>query len=206
MQALNKYDKEQIVIKLHQEGKTIRDIASAAHMSFSDIGKIMKRIDGRANDTDLRSKTKATQALHMFNNGKKPIDVAIELDISYSEVEELQQEYWALKELYDLAFVYMENKNDLPSIMKLFKLLKQNKMLGEKYILKLLKYAGHDLASLENKIRKLTSDVIDLELTKKDLKNTIMLQRAQLSDLGQAIIRYQIERNKNQKCYSQKSN
>jgi hypothetical protein len=198
MQALNKYDKEQIVIKLHQEGKTIRDMASAAHMSFSDIGKIMKRIDGRANDTDLRSKTKATQALHMFNNGKKPIDVAIELDISYSEVEELQQEYWALKELYDLAFVYMENKNDLPSIMKLFKLLKQNKMLGEKYILKLLKYAGHDLASLENKIRKLTSDVIDLELTKKDLKNTIMLQRAQLSDLGQAIIRYQIERNKNQ--------
>jgi hypothetical protein len=116
VQVLNKHDKEQLVIKLHQEGKTIRDIASAAHMSFSDIGKIMKRVDGRANDTDLRSKTKATQALHMFNNGKKPIEVAIELDISYSEVEELQQEYWALKELYDLAFAYMENKNDLPSL------------------------------------------------------------------------------------------
>jgi hypothetical protein len=75
--------------------------------------------------------------------------------------------------------------------MKLFKLLKQNRMLGEKHILKLLKYTGHDLPSLENKIRKLTSDVIELEFRKRDLNNTIMLQRAQLSDLGQAIIKYQ---------------
>lgn len=85
MQVLNRHDKEQLVIKLHQEGKTIRDIASTAHMSFSDIGKIIKRIDGRANDTDLSSKTKAIQALHMFNIGKKPIDVAIELDLPESE-------------------------------------------------------------------------------------------------------------------------
>ena len=48
MQALlNKKEKEQLVIQLYQDGKTIRDIASAAHMSFSDIGKIIKRIDGK---------------------------------------------------------------------------------------------------------------------------------------------------------------
>jgi hypothetical protein len=29
---------------------------------------------------------------------KKPIDIAVELDISYSKVFELQQEYFALKE------------------------------------------------------------------------------------------------------------
>jgi hypothetical protein len=185
MQVLNKYEKEQLVIKLHQEGKTIRDISSAAHMSFSDIGKIIHRADGITSDTDLSSKTKATQALFLYEQGKKPIDVAIELDIPYTEVEELQQEYWALKELYDLAFVYMEIKNDLPSFMKLFKLLKQNKMLGEKHISKILRYTGHDIPSLENKIRKLISDVVELELTKKDLNNTIMLQHAQLSDLGQ---------------------
>ena len=57
--------------------------------------------------------------------------------------------------------------------------------------LKVLKYAGHDLPLLENKIRKLTSDVIELELRKKDLNNTIMLQHAQLSDLGQVITKYQ---------------
>jgi hypothetical protein len=58
-------------------------------------------------------------------------------------------------------------------------------MLSKQHISKILKYAGHDLPSLESKIRKLTNEIIDLELMKKDLNNTIMLQRAQLSDLGQ---------------------
>ena len=47
MQVLNRYDKEKLVIKLHQEGKTIRQIAKVAHLSFGDIGKIIRRIDGR---------------------------------------------------------------------------------------------------------------------------------------------------------------
>jgi hypothetical protein len=64
-------------------------------------------------------------------------------------------------------------------------------MLTEQDIHRILRYAGHDLPSLENKIRKLTSDVIELECQKKDLNNTIVLQRAQLSDLGQTIIKYQ---------------
>ena len=47
MQALlNKKEKEQLVIQLYQDGKTIRDIAHAAHLSFGDIGKIIKRLDG----------------------------------------------------------------------------------------------------------------------------------------------------------------
>jgi hypothetical protein len=44
-------------------------------------------------------------------------------------VFELQQEYFALKELYDLAFACMEIGNDLSPFMELFKLLKRNKML-----------------------------------------------------------------------------
>ena len=64
-------------------------------------------------------------------------------------------------------------------------------MLSKQHILKILRYAGHDLPLLENKIQKLTNDIIELEIRKKDLNNTIILQRAQLSDLGQAIIRYQ---------------
>jgi hypothetical protein len=191
MQVLNKYEKEQLVIKLHQDGKTIRDIASTAHMSFSDIGKIIKRIDGD-DDTGsyLSNKSKETKALWLFENGKRPIDVAIELDLPFGQVEELQEEFWALKELYDLVFVYLKIKNDLPSFLKLFKLLKQNKMLGEEYISKLVRHAV-DLPLLESKIRKLRSEIIDLEFKKKDLNDTLTLQNAQLLDLGHAIIKYQ---------------
>jgi hypothetical protein len=190
---LNKKEKQQL-IKLHEEGKNMRDIASTAHMAFGDIGKIIKRLDEQAdnnNETDLSNRSKETQALWLFEHKKRPIDVAIQIDIPYSRVEELQQEYWALKELYDLAFAYIEIKNYLAPFLQLFNLLKKNKMLSEKYISQLLRYACHDLPTLENKIRQLRSDIIDLEYKKKDAKDTLRLWSAQLLDLGQAITKYQ---------------
>ena len=96
---LNKKEKEELVVKLHREGKTIRQIAAAAHLSFSDIGTIIRREDDHDKDNDIetkhfKNKTKTTQALHLFKSGKKPIDVAIELDISANEIEDILQEYW----------------------------------------------------------------------------------------------------------------
>src|SRR5262245_16139356 len=106
---LNKKEKEELVVNLHQENKTIRQIAEIVHMSFKDIGVIIRRINGYDNDkcvdTKLGNKSKASQALWLFEHGKRPIEIAIELDISYSEVIDLQQEYWALKQLYDLPLV-----------------------------------------------------------------------------------------------------
>ena len=71
-------------------------------MSFKDIGAIIRRIDGRDiddnNDIDLSNKSKATQALFLYERGKKPIEVAIELDISASEIEDILQEYWVLNQ------------------------------------------------------------------------------------------------------------
>jgi hypothetical protein len=64
-------------------------------------------------------------------------------------------------------------------------------LVEEKHISKILRYAGYDLPLLENKIRELRSDIIELELRKKDLKDTIKLQSAQLLDLGQAITKFQ---------------
>jgi prefoldin subunit 5 len=129
--------------------------------------------------------------LYLFKSGKKPIDVAIELDMSASEVEEIQQEYWALNQLHELGFLFNEIRNYLPSFIKLFNLLKRNKLLGEERISKFLRYANYDLPSLENKFQKLTGDVIELEWKKRDLNNTIILWKAQLSDLGQTITQYQ---------------
>lgn len=191
---LNKKEKEELVVKLHQENKTIRQIAEIVHMNFKDIGVIIRRIDGQAddnNDIDLSNKSKATQALHLFKHGKKPLDVSIELDLPVNEVHDLQLEFWALNQLYDLPLVYYEIKNDFDSVLELFKQFKKNKMLDQKHISRILKYAGHDLPLLENKIRGLRSEIIDLEFRKKDLNNTIKLQSAQLSDLGQVITKSQ---------------
>ena len=94
--ALNKKDKEEL--RLHQENKTIRQITEAVHVSFGNIGKIIRRLDGRADndgsDLDLSNKSKIIQAFYLFKNRKKPIDVSIDLDIPANEIEDILQEYW----------------------------------------------------------------------------------------------------------------
>ena len=177
--VLNRRDKEQLVVKLHQEGKTIREIAQQIHMSFKDIGSIIRRIDGQDDKTkDVKNKSKDTQALYLFSTGKKPVDVAIELDVSASEVHNMQEEFWALKQQYELAFVYGEIKNFLPSFLKLFQSLKEFGMLNEESLSNFLKYAGHDLPELTYRMQQLANEVIDLESKKKQSIDAL----AQLSD------------------------
>jgi predicted nucleic acid-binding Zn-ribbon protein len=65
-------------------------------------------------------------------------------------------------------------------------------MLGEERISKFLRYIDHDLPELTNRIHRLTNDVIDLELKKRNLQDTVILWNAQLADLAQTITQYQI--------------
>ena len=192
MQVLNKHDKEQLVIKLYEDGKTIRHIASEAHMSFGDIGKIIKRIDGRTNNDDdngidLSNKSKTTQAMFLFKSGKKPIDVAIELDISANEIEDILQEYWVLNGLDGLALVYYEIRNHLTLFLKLFRAMKKLRLVNQKDIQIMLRYTAFDIPYLENRKHILTNEIINLEDRRRNLNQKLVLWNAQLSDLGKAI-------------------
>jgi chromosome segregation ATPase len=92
-----------------------------------------------------------------------------------------------LNKLHELAFLFNEIKNNLPSFIKLFNLLKRNKMLGEELISKFLRYANQDLPSLENKIQKLTGDVIDLEWKKKQSQDIIEILNSSISELRKSL-------------------
>jgi transposase len=188
--VLNRRDKEQLVIKLHQEGKTIREIAQQIHMSFKDIGTIIRRIDGQEDETEpkeLKNKSKDTQALYLFSIGKTPLEVTIELDLTTTVVHEIQEEFWALNQLHELNFVYDEIKTFLPSFLKLFHCLKNNKMLSEKHISDALRYVGNDLPKLTDRVQCLSNDVINLEDQKRNLLDKLILWNGQLYDLGRAI-------------------
>ncbi len=193
MQVLNKYDKEQLVIKLHQEGKTMREVSHIVHMSFGDIGKIIQRIEGRDEDTNISNKSKATQAMFLFKSGKKPIEVSIELDISASEVEDILREYWLLNQLQELGLVYYEVRDHLDLFLMLFNTLKKNKSINQKNIERLIRYAIYDLPLLENKLRRLSSDVIDTEWRRKELRDEVTNLISSKSQLEQIQKRYQME-------------
>jgi chromosome segregation ATPase len=192
--ALNKKEKQQLVVDLHQQGKTIREIARQVHMSFKDIGSIIREIESLDDDVDtndLSNKTKSTKALHLFLNGKKPIDVAIELDLPAGEVHNMLEEFWALNQLYEVAFLYNEIKNYLPSFLKLYHYLKDRRMLSEKHISKFLRYADHDLPELTDRMQRLTNDIIDLEWKKKQSGDVISVANTNITQLRNTLNWYQ---------------
>jgi hypothetical protein len=56
------------------------------HMSFRDIGAIINKWKERENgqldeNDDIKSKSKTTQAIKLFSEGKKPVEVVIALDL-----------------------------------------------------------------------------------------------------------------------------
>ena len=157
---------------------------------------IIRRIDGQADDDegiDLSKKSKTTQAMYLFKSGKKPIEVAIDLDISASEIEDILQEYWVLNQLDELALVYYEIRNDLDLFLKLFHVMKKNKLINQKDIQTVLRYAAFDLPALENRCQQLSSDVLELQSRKKQLGDEVATQCSSISKLEKSLNWYKVE-------------
>ena len=102
---LNKFEKEKRVIELHNQGKTIRDIAKEVHMSFRDISKIIKSYDKKirlygtkeeeqenilSSQNTTTKHSKQNQAYRLFLNGKTPVQVAMDLNLDFQRV----RRYW----------------------------------------------------------------------------------------------------------------
>jgi hypothetical protein len=173
---LNKKEKEELVVKLYQENKTIRQIAEIVHMSFKDIGAIIRRIDGRVNndaDTDMSNKSKTARAFELFRQGKQSVEVAIELDMSADKVEELHVQYWRLSKLDDLEELYHEAKYSLSLLLRLFNILKDKRIIKDKEIYDLVELANYGLPSLRNRHEDLLNQVRALQSEKIVLINEI---------------------------------
>ena len=84
-------------------------------------------------------------------------------------MEELQQEYWALKELDDLALVYYEIRDNLDLFLRLFYIMKKLRLINQKDIQTVLRYTAFDIPFLENRKHVLTNEIINLENKKRNL-------------------------------------
>ena len=91
---ITRTEKEKLVIKLAEEGKTTRDIAKEVHVSLKDIGKIIHKATGDDNleitekvkEKRLKTLSPYARAFQMFKDGNPLADVAIELEIKTDAV------------------------------------------------------------------------------------------------------------------------
>jgi hypothetical protein len=153
-------------------------------MSFGSIGAIIRSSKGKVASEDKGQReenktSKAVQALKLFSKGKEPLHVAINLDLRAEEVKRLYREYLELKRLNRFISIYDEIGNFLPSFLKLFKIMKDGRMMNEKDIISILKSAI-ELPNIKDRIRDLT----ELE---NSLKNRRLADAAKLDDLRNQI-------------------
>ena len=95
-------------------------------MSFGPIGNIIRKVtgDNSKESNNEHTKSKETEALKLFQEGKTLVEAAIILDISSDETEDLYLGYLRLVHLHHLVLIYKELKYQLPSIFKLYKILR----------------------------------------------------------------------------------
>ena len=198
---LTRQEREQAVLDLYNQGKTIREISKEIRMSFRDIGTVLKKeekenerqkrqlennIASSGSDNDQRDSPSSTQAYKLFSQAKTPVEVAIELGLNEKQVTKYYREYWKLKGLHNLTVVYEEIKDDITYFLKLHRLSKAAGMNAD-HVTNLLEIANNDLQSLEQRYKKLQRNVNDLESKALDASINLEDLKSQIQDANQAL-------------------
>ncbi|HET7391478.1 MAG TPA: hypothetical protein VFJ51_11685 [Nitrososphaeraceae archaeon] len=175
---MNREERQEYVIQLYKEGKTVRQIAALMHMSFRDIGAITNKVKLQA-DRERgyiadEPKSPEAKAFKLFSEGKSPVEVAIALDEAGDRVRAMYQEYWDLTGRYKLAQIYDEARYNLSNLLRLHKIVNGLGM-NEQDIHKVLELAKYDeLQNLQWKVEYLRNEVNMLENEKWKSTNQIL--------------------------------
>jgi plasmid maintenance system antidote protein VapI len=165
---MNLEEKKNLVIQLHKEGKTQREIAKIAHMSVRDISRIIRKFEGVSEEKSLE-----TQALDLFQHGKKPIEVAIDLNLNALKISKIYKDYLKLNNFYELVLLYDEIHDNLSLFLKLYYEIIQNGIKPNE-IVNLIKNSN-ELASLKTAIKIKRNELYFIEEKIKQLQTQMMM-------------------------------
>jgi len=184
---LNRKEKEELIIKLLEEDKTYKEISKEAHASFSEISRINKNLTGEVSEPSIQN-----QAYKMFQEEKKkPIDVAIALQIDNVEATKYWKEYLQLKREYKFLEIREKLQSNFFRFVELFELM-QKKKYGIKEFEAAVQLAfdteveGTFLEYLKDGVLKTQAQLDVLHKQKKELECELSSLKAEM-ELGQRI-------------------
>src|SRR6188472_1378008 len=189
-------ERERHVIELYDQGKSTRDIAKELRMSLRDISSILRKnqvshglpfpiIDN--NNNNKSPNQKSTQAYKLYSEGKKPVEVAIQLGLPERQATKYCREYWELEGLYELTFLYEERKHHLPSFIRLHNIMQRQGIDDENDIANVLKYTK-ELPNLQQYCQSLQKQVQDLKYQNQKLERDLQVRKKQMLDLTEVEI------------------
>jgi exonuclease VII small subunit len=181
--GLTRQEKQKLVMELYNEGKTYHQIAKEARISLRDIGPILNKAGIQ------QTLSNSSRAYTLFDEGKSPIQVAIALNLREKDVTEYYREYWKLNGLNHLNLIYQEIKDDLWSVLKLYRQIKAENM-DEKHMIKLLKIANNDIPSVESRYQELLREEASLKAGNQQAAMTFQKFNDLISKENKSLERY----------------
>ena len=184
---MNRQEKHQLVVQLYNEGKTMRDIAKEAHMSFGDIGTIIKKINQEPEPKRM-IKSQESQALKLFNKGKEPVDVAITLDLPAAKAESIYKQFLKLRGLSGMVNLYEEIKVDISLLARVYDTVKVYSLTKDD-IINIVHYAPEHLY-LKDDIKELQEQLDSLLDQKSNVKASLLSIKMKHKELSDQIDKY----------------
>jgi chromosome segregation ATPase len=180
--------------------KALATLQRALKMSLRDIGFIRKKYGINQGiliikDNGNKNNEKATQAYRLFSEGKKRVEVSIELDLRENEASKYFHEFLRLKGQDEVYEIYLENKLYLRSLRKLHRVLKREGMAAAvdkiEWFVRMVKIGTYKIPELQNEYAKLKDEVESIDYKKtmakhalEDMNNQITILRKIISQLS----------------------
>ena len=169
---LNRQEKEQLVIKLAGEKKTTKKIAQIAHVSLTDLGKIIRKYIGEESEYQNKSPSITSRAFQMFKDNKRRVNVTIALNLESDDLIGLYEDYFQLLNLDKLFTIHKELGNEIYLLDHLLFQLKQEDITTKDRISRFTEMAGR-LTRLDEDELKICEQIGRLNSKKFELEREI---------------------------------
>jgi hypothetical protein len=176
-------EKEEYVLDMLERGYSYPQIMKECHVSPNTISSVKKKFLGSSDDDASKNAgqiSKETQALKLFKEGKKPLDIAIELDLVPDTVFLIQKKFYQLIGLDEFNQAYKQINGNLGPFLQLINSMNRFGM-NVRQILDAVKY-GNALPHVQNQHSILSNEIHLLESYKNNLHSQLNSMANQIDD------------------------
>ena len=156
MEAMDRKQKEALVIALSKKGKTYREITKEAGVSPNTIKAVLNRA-GLDQTTSISSRI-----FELYSQDKTPLEVAIILGLKAEEALHYHQQYFMLLGCTEFTKVYLQIKDNPWAYVNLVKLA-LNSGMSDGEVVELLKVANGRLPRVRLEYDRLKAELKSLE-------------------------------------------
>src|SRR5215217_471780 len=164
--------------------KSYAEIAQIEKMSPHDIHAIIKEEEARRQKykDQQQQEENSSKAHKLFSEGKRPVQVAITLNLEQPEFTKLYREYWKLKRLHVLDSIFKETDGKLKTFLKLYRLMKE-KGMNINQVGNVVDTAIHKLPYMESLYRQAKDEVDKMQRTRQETENNLHTLNDEISRL-----------------------